>query len=104
MSGGLRRLRARGRPGKDGGGNVARLLRQADALAEGGQAPEAIRLLTEARAEHPAPALDRRLIELRFEGFTEPTAPTDATEQRPAPTAVVDDLFPGQQVPEIGYA
>lgn len=73
---------------------------QADRLAEEGKPVEAIRLLTEANRAHRDPALEQRLVELRFEAFARATPPP---ETPPWPDAV-EDLFPGELIPVIDRA
>jgi hypothetical protein len=74
-----------------------RALAQADELFERGAELEAIELLTAVHRERPDHRIARRLVAMRFDAF-----------QRIAPPAVsppfpdtVDDLFPGDALPEI---
>jgi hypothetical protein len=75
-----------------------RALAQADSLFEQGAEVDAIELLSRVNRERPDHRLARRLVTMRFDAF-----------QRIAPPAVpppipdaVEDLFPGDALPEIG--
>ncbi|MGZ4681219.1 MAG: hypothetical protein ACXWCM_04405 [Acidimicrobiales bacterium] len=72
-------------------------LEQADRLVADGRLVDAIRVLTDLNREQRDPEIERRLIDLRFEAFAaqaHPVAPP------PWPSSV-DDLFPGELVPEV---
>ncbi len=69
----------------------------ADELAASDRFTEAIRLLTEANRVQRDRRVEQRLVDLRFDAFRETRWP----ETRPAWPETVDDLFPGEQIPEI---
>jgi Phytanoyl-CoA dioxygenase (PhyH) len=75
-------------------------LARADALFERGAEIEAIELLTAVNRERPDHRIARRLVAMRFDGFQRISPPAVAP---PFPVAV-DDLFPGDALPEIGPA
>ncbi len=75
-------------------------LARADALFERGAEIEAIELLTAVNRERPDYRIARRLVAMRFDGFQRISPPAVAP---PFPVAV-DDLFPGDALPEIGPA
>jgi hypothetical protein len=70
----------------------------ADELVREGRRVDAIRVLTELNRERRDPAIERQLVELRFEAFDD-LAPGDDAPTWPAQVA---DQFPGASVPEVG--
>jgi hypothetical protein len=58
---------------------------------------EAIRLLTEANRRWRDPRLEKRLVDLRFDAYTE----TEWGHGRPEWPRCVEDLFPGELIPEV---
>ncbi len=61
---------------------------------------EAIRLLTKANRVHRDRKVEQRLVELRYEAFKG----MDWSHARPAWPEVVEDLFPGERIPEVARA
>jgi hypothetical protein len=58
---------------------------------------EAIRLLTEANRRWRDPRLEKRLVDLRFDAYRE----TEWGHERPEWPRCVEDLFPGERIPEV---
>jgi hypothetical protein len=54
-------------------------------------------LLTEANRRQRDPRLEKRLVDLRFDAYTQ----TEWTLQRPEWPRDVEDLFPGEHIPEV---
>ena len=72
-------------------------LASADDLAGSDAWLEAIRLLTEANRVQRDGRVERRLVELRFDGFRRSTWPSE----RPILPEGVEDLSPGTLIPEV---
>jgi len=75
-------------------------LAAADDLVGEGRVGDAIGVLTEANRARRDRRLERRLVELRSDAFIAMTFP----DTPPSWPAVVPDLFPGTQIPEIPAA
>jgi hypothetical protein len=75
-------------------------LEAAEALFAAGEAGEAIALLTAANRSRRDHRIERRLVAMRFDAFQS----TDWPDARPAVPDMVDDLFPGTVIPEVGLA
>jgi hypothetical protein len=58
---------------------------------------DAISLLTDANRRRRDPRIEKRLVDLRFEAFKQ----TDWDDERPAWPNGVEDLFPGERIPEV---
>jgi hypothetical protein len=58
---------------------------------------DAIRLLTEANRRGRDPRLEKRLVDLRFDAYTK----TEWGHERPEWPGCVEDLFPGELIPEV---
>jgi len=85
---------------RDQAGDAQARVARVDRLVADGQVVDAIRLLTEMNRAERDPAIERRLVDLRFEAFD----PASAAAEPPPWPASVADLFPGDLVPEIGRA
>jgi hypothetical protein len=81
----------------DPGGTDAASAPTVDELIDAGRLVDAIEALTETNRSERDPAVDRRILDLRFAAFEQ--APR-LTEPPPWPDSV-PDLFPGELVPEI---
>lgn len=77
--------------------DLRRALGQADRIVAAGQPMDALRVLTEANRRRRDPRIEQRILDLRFESF-EPEASSAARPQWPD---VIDDLFPGERIPDI---
>jgi hypothetical protein len=73
---------------------------RADRLIASGELVDAIAVLTEMNRGTRDPAVERRIVDLRFDAFANAQ---HATEPPPWPDTV-DDLFPGELVPSIDRA
>jgi hypothetical protein len=93
------RLRVRGWRAH-GQGNSSELLAYAESLADQGREREAISLLSEAHQVRADAQVARRLVELRFDAFARSDRPTEP----PAWPTDVEDLFPGESIPEVAHA
>ncbi len=96
----LERLRNIASPPTDAEDGTADPRAEADRLVASGHLVDAIRVLTEANRVRRDPAIEQRLVELRFEAFARATPPP-ATPPWPD---TVEDLFPGELVPVIDRA
>jgi hypothetical protein len=93
------KLGRRGRRTEVGSSDVddaTEVLAQADELSEKGRAIDAVRLLTDANRSRRDGRIEHRLTLLRYEAFRQ-----DISPQEPPPWPVVDDLWPGERVPEL---
>jgi hypothetical protein len=73
------------------------VLATAEELIAVGEFTDAIRLLTDANRARRDQLLEQRLVDLRFDAFRQMEWPAD----RPEWPESVDDLFPGEHIPEI---
>jgi Phytanoyl-CoA dioxygenase (PhyH) len=58
---------------------------------------DAVQLLTEANRRRRDPGVEKRLVDLRFDAFKQ----THWRSERPVSPDCVEDLFPGERIPEI---
>ncbi len=73
-----------------------RSLALAERLVEDQKPADAVRLLTETNRQRRDVRVEKRLVDLRFDAFKQ----VDRTERLPRPECV-EDLFPGERIPEI---
>jgi hypothetical protein len=100
------RLRLRQRSREAGHGSSAdrdslrdaeQALDAADYLVSQQKLTDAVRLLTEANRRRRDPRLEKRLVDLRFDAYTK----TEWGHERPDWPRCVEDLFPGERIPEV---
>jgi hypothetical protein len=100
------RLRLRRRSRKAGYGSSAdrnalrdaeQALDAAEHLVAQQKPADAVRLLTEANRRRRDPRLEKRLVDLRFDAYTK----TEWGHERPEWPRCVEDLFPGELIPEV---
>jgi hypothetical protein len=83
--------------GLDSRSDPERALDSADRLVEDQRLADAVHLLTEANRQRRDVRIEKRLVDLRFDAFKQ----SDWQRQRSTWPERVEDLYPGERIPEI---